>query len=212
MSTFDQQHALDLLQQMAALQEAHNREVAADWRSRGFPYYRAVWVECAELLDHFGWKWWKQQQPDLSQARLEVVDIWHFGLSMLLLEDAIDASVAAVFMAQSQRQRVPFRDAVEALAGAALQTRSFDVAAFTDVMAALEMDLPMLAREYVGKNVLNSFRQAHGYHDGSYRKVWQGREDNVHLVELVTELDPAAGDFTDRLWQALQRRYQAGTD
>lgn len=208
MTDLDLDRATVLLQEMADLQDAHNRHVASDWRSRGFPYYRAVWVECAELLDHFGWKWWKQQQPDLAQARLEVVDIWHFGLSMLLLEDGVDAHIARTFLAQGQRAAVPFREAVEALAGAALQTRRFDVEAFTDIMNALDMDLPALAREYVGKNVLNNFRQAHGYNDGSYSKIWAGREDNEHLVELLTDLDPAAGDFQEHLWAALQTRYR----
>lgn len=57
-----------MLQTMAAMQDAHNRQVHAAWREQGYPYYRAVWVECAELLDHFGWKWWKHQQPDADQG------------------------------------------------------------------------------------------------------------------------------------------------
>ena len=34
--------------------------------------------ECSELLDHYGWKWWKHQATDLDQVKLEIVDIWHF--------------------------------------------------------------------------------------------------------------------------------------
>ena len=83
--------ALKLLREMAALQEAHNLAVDPAWRTAGLAYYRAIWVECAELLDHYGWKWWKHQECDLPQVRLELVDIWHFGLSMLLLEDRVDA-------------------------------------------------------------------------------------------------------------------------
>jgi hypothetical protein len=61
---------------------------------------------------------------------------------------------------------------------------------------------------YVGKNVLNFFRQDNGYKDGTYTKNWQGREDNEHLVELVAGLDKDASDFGEQVYQALQDRYR----
>ena len=70
------------------------------------------------------------------------------------------------------------------------------------------MSFESLYRSYVGKNVLNFFRQDNGYKDGSYRKLWQGREDNEHLVELVATLDSDAADYADDLYQALEQRYQ----
>ena len=75
---------------MAKMQQDHNRLVHPQWASQGHAYYRAVWVECAELLDHFGWKWWKKQDADLDQVKLEIVDIWHFGLSELLRAKQVD--------------------------------------------------------------------------------------------------------------------------
>ena len=38
---------------MAEMQERHNLLVHPQWASQGHDYYRAIWVECAELLDHF---------------------------------------------------------------------------------------------------------------------------------------------------------------
>jgi len=72
---------------MLELQNNMNTKVHADWREQQFEWYRAIWIECAELLDHYGWKWWKKQTPDVDQIALELVDIWHFGLSLLLLQD-----------------------------------------------------------------------------------------------------------------------------
>ncbi len=91
--------ARSMLDTMVRMQEAHNRQVHPEWRSQGYRYYRSVWVECAELLDHFGWKWWKHQQPDMDQVKLEIVDIWHFGLSDLMRADALNADVARRLMA-----------------------------------------------------------------------------------------------------------------
>ena len=57
----DRARALAMIQTMAEMQESHNRHVHPEWIEQGYAYYRAVWVECAELLDHFGsysWLWW----------------------------------------------------------------------------------------------------------------------------------------------------------
>lgn len=200
-----------MLDEMAALQAHHNREVAEDWRQRGFPYYRAVWVECAELLDHFGWKWWKKQVPDAEQVKLELIDIWHFGLSMLLRDEVALADVAAQLHGAVGADRPPerLRTDVEALALAALRDHAFSVAAFVDCMNAMGMSVADLYEAYIGKNVLNNFRQHHGYADGSYRKLWSGREDNEHLLEVLDGLDPAADDFQQQLYAALSERYLA---
>ena len=55
--------------------------------------------------------------------------------------------------------------------------------------------------------MLNFFRQDNGYQDGSYRKVWSGKEDNEHLVELIREMDKSSKNFKDNLYLALENRY-----
>jgi len=198
---------------MAELQDALNVNVHPQWRTQGHAYYRAIWVECAELLDHFGWKWWKHQTPDLDQVKLEVVDIWHFGLSELIRDRRIDATrVDADVLGAFDAVQTPgrdFRAAVETLAERTLASRGFPIDAFCAVMAALPIDLDELFRIYVGKNVLNNFRQANGYKSGDYVKMWQGREDNEHLFELVGTLDARSSGFSVELYRALEARYAA---
>ena len=198
---------------MAELQDALNVNVHPQWREQRHAYYRAIWVECAELLDHFGWKWWKHQRPDLDQVKLEVVDIWHFGLSELIRDRRIDATrvdadVVAAFESAGSFGG-DFRAAVETLAEQTLASRGFPIDAFCAVMAALPIDLDELFRIYVGKNVLNNFRQAKGYKSGDYVKIWQGREDNEHLFELVGALDARSSEFPSELYRALEARYAA---
>jgi dimeric dUTPase (all-alpha-NTP-PPase superfamily) len=198
---------------MAELQDALNVNVHPQWREQGHAYYRAIWVECAELLDHFGWKWWKHQRPDLDQVKLEVVDIWHFGLSELIRDRRIDATrVDADVVTAFERPEAhgaDFRAAVETLAQQTLASRSFPIEPFCAVMAALPIHLDELFRIYVGKNVLNNFRQANGYQTGDYVKIWQGREDNEHLFELVGTLDARSSAFAGELYRALEVRYTA---
>lgn len=201
--------ARSMLDTMARMQEAHNRQVHPDWRVQRYPYYRAVWVECAELLDHFGWKWWKHQQPDADQVKLEVVDIWHFGLSDLMRARTLESEVARRLMSVSgSADGEAFRLAVEDLAQQTLSDRSFALGPFVAVLETLPMDLAELFRLYVGKNVLNHFRQDHGYKSGDYRKVWQGREDNAHLVEILDDLECAPEDVPEQLYEVLTQRYE----
>ena len=77
----------DAILNMLQMQHRMNTRVHEDWINQHFEWYRATWIECGELMDHVGYKWWKKQTPDMEQVRLEVVDIWHFGLSALFESD-----------------------------------------------------------------------------------------------------------------------------
>jgi len=202
--------AIAMLNTMVGMQEEHNQQVHAQWRSQGYEYYRAIWVECAEMLDHYGWKWWKKQTPDLDQVKLVLVDIWHFGLSEMIraetLTDELGVVLSQVVVADDTDPGV-FRLAIEALAASTLQTRSFELAPFVEAMRTLPMSYAELFSMYIGKNVLNQFRQNNGYQSGEYRKLWQGREDNEHLVELLQLLQDDPAELPARLYAALTERY-----
>jgi hypothetical protein len=76
------------------------------------------------------------------------------------------------------------------------------------MLNSAEMTMDDLYIAYVGKNVLNFFRQDNGYQEGTYIKNWAGREDNEHLVELAAELEKSADNFSEQLYQALDLRYK----
>lgn len=199
------------LDDMVSLQDGHNKEVHPDWIEQNYPFHRAIWTECAELLEHYGWKWWKHQVPDVSQTKLEVVDIWHFGLSMILIQktDLDELSHMMVEREATTRASVEqLHDCVETLAFHALQ-KKFDVIAFVDLLKAIDLSLKELYGLYIGKNMLNRFRQANGYKEGTYRKIWNGQEDNVHLARLVQEMDPFAVGFAGSLQRKLQKDYKS---
>lgn len=199
------------IQIMLDLQDSMNTKVNAQWREQGYEWYRAIWVECAELMDHYGWKWWKKQAPDTEQVALELIDIWHFGLSILLQSGKSADEITALIqqdlvIATGEKD---FRLDLEAFAAATLSDCQFHINLFGKLMAGVDMSFEQLYRGYVGKNVLNFFRQDHGYKDGSYRKHWHdGREDNEHLVEAVQSLDATRLSFKDELYESLKFRYE----
>ena len=196
---------------MLELQDAMNSRVNSDWRDAKNEWYRAIWTECAEMLDHYGWKWWKHQQPDLDQVQLELVDIFHFAMSDYLLQGNDNEQTAARILDEmaSPGRVDDIRQAIEAMAQSTIAEQSMHFSGFANIMRLIEMDFDQLYRLYVGKNVLNFFRQDHGYKDGSYLKVWQGREDNEHLAELLSSLDSESLNFKDQVYQGLLSRYPA---
>ena len=206
------------LQSMLELQDGINSKIRPDWRDANNAWFRAIWTECAELVDHIGWKWWKHQSPDIAQVHLELVDIFHFGLSELLQEhgsaDTASVLLFATYVGYGKRNGAGVEDSgariavVEAFATAVLTTNRFDLAKFCELASAVGLEEHTLYEMYVGKNVLNGFRQDHGYKAGTYIKTWDGREDNVWLVEFAACLDKHPGTFASELYAQLSKKYE----
>ena len=150
---------------MLERQDAMDSTVYPDWRQAGSEWYRAIWTECAEMLDHYGWKWWKHQQPDMDQVKLEIVDIWHFAMSDLLIKGESNDSIAVQIADEllQPAESADIRDAIEQLAQVTLETQSANVPIIARLMHLADTGFDDLYRWYVGKNVLSFFRQYLGY-------------------------------------------------
>ena len=206
---------------MLALQNKMNIKVNPDWLNAGYGYLRAAMVESVEAIEHHGWKWWKAQHKDLPQLQMELVDIWHFALSACIIEfngdiEASAKSIAAqLALGESSvvfdgKTYVPVEqsllDNLELMTGLCAAKR-FSVPLFMQIVVQCDMQADELYRQYVGKNVLNFFRQDNGYKEGTYKKEWLGREDNEHLVEIMDNLDSSDPKFSDKVYEGLQARY-----
>jgi dimeric dUTPase (all-alpha-NTP-PPase superfamily) len=70
-------------------------------------YSRAMGQEMAELIDSVPWKWWaKYQKFDAQNARVEVVDLFHFLISMA---QVLGMSSDDVFNAYVKKNEVNFK-------------------------------------------------------------------------------------------------------
>ena len=85
-----------LLQDMFTLQAELNQRIGVD--TTALPeedktewilnYCRAMSQEVAELTDSVPWKWWaKYQTLDKQNARVEVIDLFHFLISLAQVLD-----------------------------------------------------------------------------------------------------------------------------
>ena len=196
---------------MLQMQDDMNTKVHPQWREQGFEWHRAIWVELAEMLDHYGWKWWKHQKPDIEQVHLELIDIFHFGLSARLVSGQDVAGIAQDIEQELQtaETQASFAETIEVMVANTLATKNFDVKTFAGLMQQTELSFDELFRHYVGKNVLNFFRQDHGYKTGEYIKVWNGKEDNEVLMEVLKSTDANSSEFKELVYQGLKQAYPA---
>ena len=210
---------------MLFLQTSMNAKVDPNWVEARYPYLRAVVIEGAEAIEHHGWKWWKKQEKDLPQLQMELIDIWHFILSEILLRNQADQdkslnaltdllsdiSTQCVIDFDDQQFLINELDLISKfeLLIALSVSRRIELALFASIMTDCEISWTELYCQYVGKNVLNMFRQDKGYKEGNYQKIWNGREDNECLVEIIDSLDSSQLEFKDAVYAALESAYPA---
>ena len=183
---------------------------------RHISWLRCIYMEAAEAIDSFNWKHWKdiEGQPDLDNAKVELVDIWHF-----IMSEAIhfgDTQFAEAYEDMEPEKDINpelmieiLEKIVAAAAGAEVdksQNALYEITGlFFKALANMSMDVPELYKRYVVKNQLNTFRQDHGYKDGSYIKIWDAVEDNVIAFNIMDEHP----DFTpEQLYKKLEEEYK----
>lgn len=210
------------VKEIVELQDSLNKNVNPDWVNARYPFLRATYIETVEAIEHYGWKFWKKQEPDIKQTIMEVVDVAHFLISEIIVrehqnlrwdepkdlafENAIQSIMDDVRYNSHTFETEPVVEQLESIARNAINGGL----PFTEMLCllpSLGIDWDYLAKMYVGKNSLNQLRQAYGYKTGEYVKVWNGREDNEHLYDIIETLDLTSGSAFEKIYSALERRY-----
>jgi len=151
------------------------------------------------------------------------VDIWHFIMSQGLEDykikdlgsiEALAEHITALpnfsrftaEVASTGKNYYEQIEVTETLMRALFCDASTEKLMETFINVAIEsgLNLNKLYALYIGKNILNQFRQDHGYKEGSYIKIWNGKEDNVTMQKILAkEVDIAP----DALYCALEKAY-----
>lgn len=205
---------------MFLLQHQLNTLIKDRWyEDESMDFQRAAMIELGELMDHYGYKWWKKQTPDVDQCKLEVVDIAHFVISHLIQDDlrnnkgynhsvelfagGIDEAYGLSYSLHPEG----IRSLLDKLIGMAAE-KDFDSIALGSLMVMFDINFDELSDKYILKNTLNIFRNKNGYNEGTYIKNWNGKEDNEVLMEIYEKLDHSREDFATQLYLELDRAYQ----
>ena len=184
-----------------------------DWR-------RCIYLEAAELVESYPWKHWKNidAKVDTDNVKVELVDIWHFVMSEVLrvnalgenrdlkeLADNIEASIANENVEYLQDYYAQIEAIEELIEKLFCKFELIDfTATFFRLCEKLGLGFDELYSLYIGKNILNIFRQDHGYKDGTYIKVWNGKEDNVVMQEILANNSNIG---VDELYKELEKAY-----
>ena len=200
---------------MLTLQNEINCKVNLNWKEAGYPWLRAAWVECAEMMDYLGYKWWKQQEINKVQAQMELVDVMHF----ILAESIICGYTAEdlEFLLTKDLQYIsPDKDTLKVIEDLVYALLSNDgecyeehyITIFALLCDQLDLSFDDLYNKYIGKNVLNKFRQANGYKEGTYIKIWSNKEDNYYLEQILIKLPLDIKDIESYIYNELAILYK----
>ncbi len=187
---------------------------------------RCIYMESAEMIDSFPWKHWKSidAEPDWENLKIEVVDVWHFVMSLAIefyhqemlggIEDIAihTANLPSFALIDNGNSRYGSQKEViakvEDIMRDVLSLEKLDLDAllthFFELTSMSGLNLTSLYTLYIGKNILNQFRQDNGYKEGSYIKEWSGEEDNVimqRILEQESDIKP------DELYKRLAKLY-----
>ncbi|NPA53543.1 MAG: dUTPase [Aquificae bacterium] len=206
----------DKLIEMFQLQEDLNRRINENWREirSHEDFARATWIECAELVDSLPWKWWKKQEADLNNVKIEIIDIWHFIMSYILLDypdigEAIESEEIQYFLKALKEdfhninidgqyinhylgetdyyKKLIFL--TERVAEGFLKQNIKEGIFFFGLLVKNTLSFDELYLLYIGKNILNHIRQEKGYNEGQYKKIFDGIEDNYYLFQIVKNVN-----------------------
>lgn len=200
--------------EMWKLQDALNTKTSGpDWQEKRQDWDLAIKDEVMEFYNYIGWKWWKEhdatKSPKDMQARLELVDIWHFLLSSIIEfsgdEPAQEHNYIQVYL--NRFGDAPNISDIKILDGSG--SLYYKVVAMCNVILACEWSWQELYAAYIGKVALNNFRQDNGYKEGTYLKFWWNEEDNAHLEHVVAMLDLEDCLTYDRVYSGLSQGYAA---
>jgi dimeric dUTPase (all-alpha-NTP-PPase superfamily) len=163
-------------------------------KNKTINWYRCIYMEAAEAIDScLNWKHWKDinSPDDIENLKIELVDIWHFVMSQMIVDLGVENAVVEAQNAYSEINNMVINTAlIETLEGIIRQSILDSVPLHDFFIAVRQMDgftMDDVYKLYIGKNCLNQFRQDNGYKEGTYLKIWNGKEDNVYMQKTMNE-------------------------
>lgn len=211
---------MTIFKRMVELQHQFNKQVAEDYLDKNFNWNSAIIAESGELLDSLGYKWWKKQEPDMENVKVEAIDLLHFVISEEIQrnyrnfnksertnKEYIISMTIQIFDEDFAEDNILIYNDFKELIDLLNYHRHSRLFIMKKIFEELKMSNEDVYIAYITKNCLNKFRQDYGYKDGSYQKIWNGREDNVVAFEIANEWG-ADEDLFEQLYIDLETYYK----
>jgi len=187
-----------IFKKMVVLQHKFNEETIENYLSKNLNWNSAIIAESGELLDSLGYKWWKQQVPDMDNVKVEAIDLLHFVISQTIQDYYRPKDMEHIKIEATYKDFEDYFTEIQDYDGfdktniqELVSDLNYDLYdkffIMKQIFKALNMSNEDVYIAYIVKNCLNKFRQHNGYKDGSYIKDWNGKEDNVIAYEIANE-------------------------
>lgn len=190
----------NIFEVMVEMQHEFNKKVAVDYLEKNFNWNSAIIAESGELLESLGYKWWKKQEPDMENVKVEAIDLLHFVISEeiqrnyrnFIASERTDKSYTLsmtiqIFEKDFAEDNILIYKDLKELIDLLNYHRYSRLFIIKKIFEELNMSNEDVYIAYITKNCLNKFRQDNGYKDGTYIKDWNGKEDNVVAFEIANE-------------------------
>ncbi len=193
-----------------------------DWK-------RCIYMECLEVVDSFSWKHWKNidKEPDWQNVKIELVDIWHFIMSLEIEQNSPETIENISDKILKNNNFNDFFKDINNLNRGKIDEILSEVEFIVHLATSKEknvldkmidkffklcincgVNIDILYQNYMAKNILNGFRQNNGYKEGTYIKIWNGKEDNEVLMDILKNNQTLT---TDEIYEQLEVNYKTQT-
>ena len=213
------------------MQTEFNNKVAPGWmhdiQNVKYDFWMAILDETTEVLNSKHWKWWKDSTKhgdvDWTNVRVELVDLFHFILSLtiqqkneqLLFASFINFEINEVTKKDRLIRDENYFKEFWDLFLMAVQIKSLPLVAvkWVEFWYRAGYNAEDLFKDYRIKNMLNKLRQKYGYGaKNNYKKMWPGIqenklvEDNVIAWEIAKDM-PLTKEFNAEFFDKLEEYY-----
>ena len=207
---------MSIFEKMVKLQHNLNKQTAGEnYLEKNLNWNSAIIAESGELLVSLGYKWWKKQEPDMENVKVEAIDLLHFVISdriqknkkMYSEKESLEMTFVELYNEFNNVKVLRDYSTLEDMIFYLIATNSYRINVMKRIFTKLEMSNEDVYIAYITKNCLNKFRQDNGYKDGSYIKNWNGREDNIVAFEIANEWG-ADEELFEQLYLDLETYYK----
>jgi dimeric dUTPase (all-alpha-NTP-PPase superfamily) len=212
------------------IQKQFNDQVAIGWEADKdqlkFDYWMATLDEVTEVLNSRHWKWWKNPSQmnnvDWDNVIVELVDIFHFMLSMGIQHKSHDMIFTSLVAVEADTNRPPIKDETffkdfweHMIMATYLKSLPLLIVKWVEFWYRAGGNANDLFKEYRLKAALNKVRQEFGYGaKNTYFKMWPSPdnpsikvEDNVAAKILTKDLTEINNNTINEIESVLQKYY-----
>jgi len=210
------------------IQKKFNNSVAPGWDKKDaesqekFDFWMAILDESVEVLGSKHWKWWKKDKEvgeiDWDNIRVELVDLFHFILSVCIQQDMQTVIFQQLVNLEMNKEGLKVKDDKffsdfwdQFLMSVQMRMLPLVAIRIVEYWYRTGGDANELFMEYRIKAALNNIRQEFGY-GTTYQKMWldirdgEYKEDNVIAWELAQDVE-LNKDTIENIENSLRKYY-----